>query len=164
MTSAFLVPARADPPSRTPLGVVLRRVALWDDLAFAGAAWRVCGARTAFLGGAASTRPSTRFQIQAAAVLGLRNPLTGVTPGRPFQMATRRWTGHLAASSPNSAAVLNRSAPATASASWADPCAVMLFSESIVKFARKVDQIILALRVGDVGRNGPARVLSTDTT
>src|SRR5271156_4258359 len=75
-----------------------------------------------------------RAQMRLAALLVLKR-FTGVTPGRLSQIATSRSNGQALASSASSCWVLKLSngvAVAAAAASSGLPCAVMLFSWSMV--------------------------------
>src|SRR5262252_4124939 len=58
-----------------------------------------------------------RPQILLAADLGFLNPLAGVTPGRLFQIATRRSVGQPAANCVSSSEVAKGCAPAAITAS-----------------------------------------------
>lgn len=75
-----------------------------------------------------------RFQTRLIAVLWSLNFFTGVTPGRLFQMATSLSAGHWVANSANSCSVLklSKGVVVAAAASSGVPCAVMLFSLSMV--------------------------------
>jgi len=128
------------------LGRVLGGGGLLVALPFVGAPWAACAPplalRSAFgcmgctgSGFTASPRPWILFQMRLAAVGRSLNFLTGVTPGRLFQMATSRSAGHAAASSVSSfwLAKVSNGVAVAATASSGVPCAVMLLSVSIVK-------------------------------
>jgi hypothetical protein len=69
-----------------------------------------------------------------AAALGFLNPFAGVTPGKLFQIATKRSAGQSAANCVSSSELANGCAPAAITASaWSGAAnAVMLFSVSMV--------------------------------
>src|ERR1019366_1624058 len=75
-----------------------------------------------------------RSQMRLAAALLVLKRFTGVTPGRLFQMPSRRSAGQAEASSANSLrlAKVSKGVAVAAAASSGVPCAVMLFSLSIV--------------------------------
>ena len=126
------------------LGRVLAAVAFLAALPLTGAPLAACAPplalRFAFGSGLSafgfSGSPSFRIrsQMRPTAALALLNPFTGVTPGRLFQMATRRSAGQLAASSASSfwLAKESKGAAVAAAASSAEPNAVLLLSLSIV--------------------------------
>jgi hypothetical protein len=112
MTWAVLLRRRAEASFLPYLGAFLAGFGLWADFPLTVAAWGFGGVGLAFLvaffAGAGVPRPWIRFQIRTSAVLPSLNPSIGLTPGRLFQIATRRSAGQLAASAANSAAVVWR--------------------------------------------------------
>src|ERR1039458_2553547 len=73
-----------------------------------------------------------RFQTRLIAVLWSLNFFTGVTPGRLFQMATSLSAGQALASCANSCSLVKLSNGVAVAAASGVPCAVMLFSVSMV--------------------------------
>src|ERR1700735_5707458 len=150
-TWAVLLPSRGAVASCVwaallPWGAFLAAVALLVALPFVTAPLADCAPplalRSAFgcrgcagFGFTDSPRSWMLFQIRVAAVVRSLNFLTGVTPGRLFQMATSRSAGQPAASSASSFWLAKESngVAAVATASSGVPCAVMLLSVSIVK-------------------------------
>src|ERR1017187_5209566 len=148
-TWAVLVPSRGPALSSAlaaflALGAFLAAVVLLVALAFAGAPLAACVPRLALrfafgsglsaFGFSGSPSFPIRSQMRPTAALALLNPFTGVTPGRLFQMATRRSAGQLAASSTSFFWVAKESkgVVVAAAASSTEPNAVMLLSLSIV--------------------------------
>src|ERR1017187_1311721 len=115
----------AFPLEDAPLGDRAPRLALRSAFGFSG-----CFA----FGFSGSPRPWMRFQTRLIAVLWSLNFLTGVTPGRLFQIATSLSAGQALASSASSfwLAKESKGVVVAAAASSGVPCAVMLFSASIV--------------------------------
>src|ERR1035441_3917050 len=145
-TWAVLLPSRGPAVSCAlaaflALGAFLAAVAFLPALPLTGAPLAPCAPplalRFAFGSGLSafgfSGSPSfwMRSQMRPTAALALLNPFTGVTPGRLFQMATRRSAGQLAACFASSFWLLKESeGVVVAAASSAEPNAVMLLSLS----------------------------------
>src|ERR1700730_15093920 len=149
-TCAVLLPSRGPVVSGAfaaflPLGAFLAAVAFLLALALAGAPLAACAPplalRSSFgfagsaSGLAATARPWMRSQIRLAAELPLLKRFTGSTPGKPFQIATRRSGSQPATSPANSFWLLklSKGVAVVAAASSAEPNAVMLFCSSMVK-------------------------------
>src|SRR5580700_3287112 len=123
------------------LGAALAGMAFLVGLAFAGAPLAAFAPPLAFLaafgfaGSAALPSPWIAAQILLAPALAVLNPLTGFTPGRLFQIATKRSAGHAPASLASSfwLAKDSKGLVVEAAASSAEPNAVMLSCSSIVK-------------------------------
>src|ERR1019366_8620794 len=119
------------------LGAFLAAVVFLVALAFAGAPLAGCAPPLAFLsdfGFGVSPRLRICSQIRPAAALAVLKLFTGFTPGRLFQIATRRSAGHCVASAASSCWLAKGSkgvAVVAAASSWV-PNAVMLFCSSIV--------------------------------
>src|SRR5437868_4679870 len=94
------------------------------------------------------------FQIRFTAVWRLVNFRTGLTPGRLFQISTRREAGHFAASFARSVALRKRSVSGLLSASVAEANAVMLLSRSIVKMVISYCLLSPDLRLHDIHHSG----------
>src|SRR5215471_19558432 len=76
------------------------------------------------------------FQMRVTATCRLVNRWTGSTPGRLFQISTRRAPGHFAASAPSSCGLLNVSLSSALSSVGSEPAwTAMSLSLSIVKVA-----------------------------
>src|SRR5450759_5193113 len=148
-TWAVLLPSRGPAPSSAlaaflALGAFLAALVFLVALALAGAPLAACAPPLAFLsdfgfagcvwGVAASPRPWMDSQMRPAATLAVLKLFTGFTPGRLFQMATRRSAGQPAASAARSFWLAKESkgvVVVAAASSWV-PNAVMLFWSSIV--------------------------------
>src|ERR1017187_1167663 len=148
-TRAVLLPSRGPAVSRAlaaflALGAFLAAVAFLAALPLTGAPLAACAPalalRFAFASGlsafgfAGSPSLPIRSQMRPTAAFALLNPFTGATPGRLFQMATRRSAGQPAASFASSfwLAKESKGVVVAAAASSAEPNAVMLLSLSIV--------------------------------
>src|ERR1039458_7267699 len=141
-TAAVLLPSRIP----TALGFVafwgalasfFALVAFLADLALEGATRRAGLADGAFVGAfgsGVSPRVWIRLQIRPAAAVALWKPCTGPTPGRPFQISTKRSAGHAEASSASCFWLVKGWEPApTAASAWSGVGnAGMLLSLSIV--------------------------------
>src|ERR1035437_1933651 len=149
-TWAVLLPSRGPAASGgfaafLVLGALLAAVVFFVALALAGVPLAACAPPLAFLsafgfvgsasGFVASPSPWMRSQMRLAAALLFLKRFTGVTPGRLFQIATRRSPGHAAANSASSfwLAKESKGVVVAAAASSVEPNAVMLLSLSIVK-------------------------------
>src|SRR5436190_11385230 len=131
-TTAFLLPSRApaSPSGRCGRGAFaadarfLFALGLRAALACAGATAGLCGAT-------AGLSCPRAFQTRLTPTLRLVNLLTGTTPGRLFQISTRRAAGQLPASCANSSRLLNLSGPSTSGIAAPDSRIVMLLSVSM---------------------------------
>src|ERR1035437_3940872 len=146
-TWAVLLPSRTAPAAFFwPLGTLFVRLAFLPTLLLAGAPLAArappLALRSAFAsagcsgcGCSGAPNPWMRAQMRLMAALLLLKLSKGVTPGRLFQIATRRSVGQLAANSASSfwLAKVSHGVAVVAAASSAEPNAVMLFSVSIVK-------------------------------
>src|SRR5579862_7913258 len=143
---AVLLPVRAAEAFWWPLGAVLPRLVLWwADFACTGAPSGRCAATLGFLAG--SPRLWIAVQIRGNALLRSVNFLTGVTPGRLFQISASRLACQVDASLPSSVRLLKLSAPSVFGTCWPAPKAVMLFSLSITN----VFILVLTGRIDFVG-------------
>src|SRR6266849_6870169 len=142
-TWAVLLPSRAVPGALAgfaplaALGVFFAGVGSLVALAFAGAPLAGCAPRLALgsaFGFAVSPSPWMRSQILPAAVLVVLKLFTGVTPGRLFQIATSRSSGHFATKLASSfwLAKVSNGVVVVAAASSGVANALMLLSVSMV--------------------------------
>src|ERR1017187_9484262 len=146
-TWAVLLPSRTAPAAFFwPLGTLFVRLAFLPALLLAGVPLAAhappLALRSAFglagcsgCGCSGAPNPWMRAQMRLMAALLLLKLSKGVTPGRLFQIATRRSVGQLAANSASSfwLAKVSKGVVVAAAASSAEPNAVMLLSVSIVK-------------------------------
>jgi len=127
------------------LGAALAGMAFLVALPLAGAPLAACAVPLAFsppfgfagsgAGSAALPSPWMASQILLAPALAVLKPFTGFTPGRLFQIATKRSAGHVPASCVSSFGLVKSSkglVVEAAASSWV-PNTLMLFSTSIVK-------------------------------
>src|SRR3954452_2098527 len=131
-TTAFLLPSRAPASALERCG----RGAFAADAGFLFVlglrAVVACAGATLGLGGAtAGLSCWSTFQTRPTPTFRLVNLLTGTTPGRLFQISTRRAAGQLPASCANSSRLLNLSGPSTAGTAAPGSRIVTLLSVSM---------------------------------